>query len=461
MTAKVAMTARESDLVVPLAHEATAMRTTDTARSSEAASGAVSQLSDRRGDVDSTKGRSTRPTTTMPGARTSTTATRTTTTRTTSCSSASSADESSSHAEFSFSDVVIAHLDCRRHKRNTAACQAFEQDLATNLWTVFEALDTRTYRPGRSKCFIITWPKVREVIAAPYVDRVVHHLWCLKIGERFTRTFIADSYACIPERGTLYAADRLESKVRSITRNWKRPAFYLKCDIKSFFPSIDKNILHGLLAPRIPEPFWLWLTETMLFHDPRNDVDINATPAELALVDPKKSLFNNPAHRGLAIGNLISQVFANIYLDVLDQHAKHDLHCRYYGRYVDDFYVLDESPEWLNFVRADIEAFLPARLGLQLHPKKTVLQPLDRGIDFVGQVLKPHHRRIRKRTKNASLQRLATMPDDGLYEAANSYFGLHRQASHSHGDRADIARLLLARGFAVNKAFTKTFRKSQ
>lgn len=394
----------------------------------------------------------------MPGARTSTTATRTTTTRTTSYSSASPADQTESHADLSFSDIVVAHLDCRRHKRNTAACQEFERDLATNLYEVYEALNARTYKPGRSKCFIITWPKVREVIAAPYVDRVVHHLWCLKLGERFTRTFIADSYACIPERGTLYAADRLEGKVRSITRNWKRPAFYLKCDIKSFFPSIDKRILHGLLAERIPEPFWLWLTETMLFHDPRGDVEINATAEELALVDPAKSLFNNPPDRGLAIGNLISQVFANIYLDVLDQHVKHDLHARHYGRYVDDFYTLDESKEWLNFVRADVEAFLPVRLGLQLHPKKTVLQPLARGIDFVGQVLKPHHRRIRKRTRNAALQRLATMPDADLYEAANSYFGLHRQATHSHQDRAQIAKLLLQRGHAVDRQFTKTFR---
>lgn len=397
----------------------------------------------------------------MPGARTSTTATRTTTTRTTSCSSASSADESSSHAELSFRDVVAAHLDCRRHKRNTIACQEFERDQAANLCNLFEALTSRTYKPGRSTCFIITWPKVREVIAAPYVDRVVHHLWCMKVGPRFTRTFIADSYACIPGRGTLYGADRLEHKVRSITRNWKRPAFYLKCDVRSFFPSINKTILHAILAERIPEPFWLWLTETMLFHDPREDVEIKASPAELALVDPAKSLFNNPSHRGLAIGNLISQVFANILLNVLDQHVKHDLRARYYGRYVDDFFILDESPEWLNYVRADLEAFLPARLDLQLHPKKTILQPLNRGIDFVGQVLKPHHRRIRKRTSNSALRRLATMPDEDVFEAANSYFGLHRQANHSHHDRAGIAQLLLKRGFAVDKSFTKTFRGNE
>lgn len=461
MTAKVAMPVRDSDLVVPLAHEATAMRNTDTARHQcEAASGAVSTLSNRRGDVQSTNGRSTRATTLMPTPSISATATRTTTTRTTSAASASSADERPfPPADFSFRDVVVAHLDCRHHKRNTAACQEFERDLATNLYEIYEALIDRTYRPWRSNSFVITEPKVREVIAAQYRDRVVHHLLFLKIGTRFTKTFIADTCACIPGRGTAYAARRMEHMVRSITQNWKKPAFYLKCDIQNFFPSIKKDIVHAKLKAKVTEPFWLWLAETILFHDPLENLHVKASADELARVPEHKRLCNQEDHCGLAIGNLPSQNFANILLDEVDQHVKHDLKCRRYGRYVDDMMLLDESAEWLHYAAEDIDAFLRARLGLQLHPKKTVVQPIVRGVDFVGQVIKPWNRRIRKRTANVALRRLATMDKDDVFEAANSYFGMHRQATHSHMDRARIARLLTRIGFSVNKNFTKVYRK--
>lgn len=296
-------------------------------------------------------------------------------------------------------------------------------------------------------------------MAASYRDRVVHHLLYRQIAPRFLKTFIANSCATIPGRGTMYAAVRLEGMVRSITQNWQRRAYYLKCDVQNFFPSINKNILHALLAEKVYEPFWLWLTETILFHDPRVDVEINATAAERALIPRHKSLFNQPAHLGLPIGNLSSQFFALVYLDVLDQHCKHDLHARRYIRYVDDFVLLDESVEWLNYARADIEAFLPARLGLQLHPKKTILQPVARGIDFVGQVVKPYHRRIRARTANDARRRLAEMPLEDIFESANSYFGMHRQATHSHRDRARLAKLLMSLGHSVDNNFTKTYRK--
>ena len=110
------------------------------------------------------------------------------------------------------------------------------------------------YRPGRSICFVITRPKPREVWAAQFRDRIVHHLLYNRIAPRFLESFTADSCACIPGRGTLYAARRLEAKVRSITRNWTRRAFYLKCDVANFFVSIDKIRLGGQLARRLHPP---------------------------------------------------------------------------------------------------------------------------------------------------------------------------------------------------------------
>nr|SCU75563.1 Retron-type reverse transcriptase [Cupriavidus necator] len=358
----------------------------------------------------------------------------------------------------SFEDLVVAYFDCRKNKRNSHNALAFEQNLESNLFRLHRELADGSYRPGRSICFVVTRPKPREVWAADFRDRVVHHLLYNHISPRFYASFIADSCACIPGRGTLYAARRLEAKVRSITQNWSRPAWYLKCDLANFFVSIDKNVLRAQLAARISEPWWMWLANLVLMHDPRPGVQMQSTPDLLALVPPHKSLLNQPPHRGLPIGNLSSQFFANVYLDTLDQHVKHRVRARHYIRYVDDFLLLHESPQWLNAAHAEIDAFLPERLHARLNPKKTILQPVSRGVDFVGQVIRPWVRTTRKRTLNEGARRLAQMDAADVHAAANSYFGLLRQATGSHADRARIANIVRRRGHAVNHQLTKAYR---
>jgi RNA-directed DNA polymerase len=223
--------------------------------------------------------------------------------------------------------------------------------------------------------------------------------------------------------------------------------------------SISKPRLAPLLAAKIPEGWWLDLTMKVLFHDPRPRAEVQGPRERLALIPAYKSLWQQPADRGLPIGNLSSQFFANVYLNELDQHAKHVLRARHYGRYVDDFYILDRSPEWLNYCLAEIEAFLPARLGIQLNPRKTIIQPIERGVDFVGQVVKPWRRTIRKRTFDAAMARMRSMPEAERFESANSYFGLFRQAPNSHQARCAMAKLLLLQEFAVNRKFTKAYAK--
>lgn len=456
MEATAAMTERLFNLVVPLPHEGTDMRITETAGSVPARSGAVSPARIRQGDVASTTGiLPTRPT---PGIRTSTTATRTTTTRTTSSALAPSADGNA--PDFTFAELAKAYFDCRRTKRNSASALAFEERLERNLRRLFDELQAGTYRPGRSICFVITRPKPREVWAAEFRDRIVHHLLHNRIAPRFYRGFISDSCACIPGRGTLYAAQRLEAKVRSITQNWQQPAHYLKCDLANFFVSIDKRIVLDLLARKTNEPWWLQLAEHILMHDPRQDYELRGDEHALALVPPHKRLALQPAHLGLPIGNLSSQFFANVYLDQLDQFVKHRIGARHYIRYVDDFVLLHESPQWLNEARDHIEHFLNMALAARLNPRKTVLQPVARGIDFVGQVIKPFHRTTRQRTRNAALHRTRETPAEDLLETANSYFGLLRQASHSHHDRAQLANVLRDRGHSIKADLTKTYRRA-
>ncbi len=380
----------------------------------------------------------------------------TTTTRTTSGSRALSADLSV--APFQFEDLVQAYYDCRRNKRNSASARLFEKDMEINLLELHDDLIAGTYRPGRSICFVVTRPKAREVWAAAFRDRVVHHLLYNRVAPRFYASFIADSCACIPGRGTLYAAKRLESKIRSASQNWSKPIFYLKCDLANFFVAIDKAVLRKQLAARITEPWWLALATQILMHDPREDYETRSPAHLFNRVPQHKRLVAQPAHLGLPIGNLSSQFFANVYLDALDQFAKHRLGAKHYIRYVDDFVFLHESPQQLNQWLSQVEAFMP-RLGAKLNPTKTILQPVDRGVDFVGHVIKPWRRTTRKRSLAQALKRTAAAPAEDLRETANSYFGLLSQASHSEKDRAALARVVLKRGNSVNAALTKTYQR--
>ena len=381
---------------------------------------------------------------------------RTTTTRTTSSASAPSAD--STVGPYPFCDLVQAYYDCRRSKRNSASALAFEMDLERNLVELHSDLTAGTYRPGRSICFVVTRPKAREVWAAAFRDRVVHHLLYNHVAPRFYASFIADSCACIPGRGTLYAAKRLEAKIRSASQNWSKPVFYLKCDLANFFVAIDKEVLRRQLAAKITEPWWLALAEQILMHDPREDYEVRSPAHLFNRVPQHKRLTAQPAHLGLPIGNLSSQFFANVYLNALDQFAKHQLGAKHYVRYVDDFVFLHESPQQLNSWLAEVEAFLPS-LGAKLNPTKTILQPVDRGVDFVGHVIKPWRRSTRKRSLAQALKRTAAAPSEDLRETANSYFGLLSQASHSEKDRAALARVVLKRGHSVNGALTKAYQK--
>lgn len=361
-------------------------------------------------------------------------------------------------APYPFRDLVQAYYDCRRSKRNSASALAFEANLERNLSQLHTDLIAGTYRPGRSICFVVTRPKPREVWAADFRDRIVHHLLYNRIGASIEATFIADSCACIPGRGTLYAAKRLESKIRSVTKNWAKPVHYLKLDLANFFVSIDKQILAGQLEARIREPWWRALALQVLWHDPREDFEVRSPRHLFNKVPQHKRLTAQPARLGLPIGNLSSQFFANVYLDALDQFVKHQLRCRHYVRYVDDFVLLHESPQQLNAWLAEINAFLPT-LGARLNPSKTILQPVDRGVDFVGHVIKPWRRTTRPRSMAQALRRTAAVPAEDLRETANSYFGLLTQASHSHKDRAALARLVIKRGNAVNGDLTKTYPK--
>lgn len=355
--------------------------------------------------------------------------------------------------------LVQAYYDCRQRKRTTDSALRFERDLERNLMQLHGELMDGSYSPGRSICFVITHPKPREVWAADFRDRIVHHLLYNKIADRFHRRFIVDSCACIPGRGTLYAAQRFEAKARSQTQNWSRPGRYLKCDLANFFISIDKRILWPMLAKQIPERWWRMLAKLILFHDPRQNVEIRGPASLLKLVPPHKRLMEAPPHHGLPIGNLSSQFFANVLLDGLDQHVKHTIRAKHYVRYVDDFVLLHESAQWLRDAEASIIEYLP-RLGLALNPRKTVRQPIHRGVDFAGYVIKPWRTEVRRRTVRSALSSIEALPEGETLETINSYLGLMRHANAYH-DRATVANAARKRGHCVDAGLTKTYQRAQ
>ncbi len=307
---------------------------------------------------------------------------------------------------FSFQNVYLAYLRCRRNKRSTRNALKFEINAEENLLRLSEELRTHTYAPLPSVCFVTESPKVREIFAADFRDRIVHHLLVSYLEPIWERKFIYDSYACRKDKGTLAAVKRLQSFMRKITQDGSRKAFYLHLDIRSFFVSIHKQTLFDILTRKEKNPDILWLLKTVIFHDPSRSPVIKGPLSLFDQIPPHKSLFCTQNRTGLPIGNYTSQFFANVYLNELDQYVKHELNCPYYIRYVDDLILLTRNPDEAQEWEKRIEAFLQSRLKITLNSKRRKLAPVRNGCDFLGYIVRPTHLLVRRRAVNNLKQKL-------------------------------------------------------
>ena len=316
------------------------------------------------------------------------------------------------------SDLYEAYLSARRHKRNRGYQQRFEQEMELNLEHLCQELWTRTYRPSPSECFIICDPKQREVFAADFRDRIVHHLYYNYVYQMFERTFIADSYSCIVGRGTLYGVHRLEQHIRQESQNYTEACYVLKMDIRGYFMGINRKkllditlcLLHKMSSRRISRyrsecwgeridvDFLCRLSKEIILLDPTAGCRAKGYPQDWEGLPKSKSLFHAAEGCGLPIGNLTSQLFSNVYLNVLDQWMKRFLGCRHYGRYVDDFYVVSCDREWLRGLIPQVRRFLLDGLGLQLHEGKTMICNARYGVEYLGAYLKPWRTYIGSKT---------------------------------------------------------------
>jgi len=324
----------------------------------------------------------------------------------------------------SFADLWRCYRACRHSKCNTLNALAFAIDAEANLLELQRELREHTYQPGQSICFVTDGPKPREVFAADFRDRIVHHVLVERQARVFEPAFIHDSYACRVGKGTLAASDRLMALQRRVTCNGRRAAWALQLDVASFFGSIDKRILHDIICARIRDPDVQWLTAVVLFHDPTCDYRFRAGsrrspgPGQPGYPVPaRKSLFGKDNRCGLPIGNLTSQFWANVYLDQLDQFVKRRLRCCDYLRYVDDMVLLSTDRDQLCRWRDAIAPFLGERLALHLRPGVAEPRPVGRGVDFVGWRTWPTHRLARRRTLASAAARLARFEHQSVRRA--------------------------------------------
>ena len=311
-------------------------------------------------------------------------------------------------------DLYQAYRDACSHKRCKHYVVRFNEQLDENMQLLCDELWSRNYAPYPSSCFVVDYPKKREVFAAEFRDRIVHHLYYNYTQELFGRTFIQDSYSCIPCRGTHYGINRLEHHIRQESRGYSQPCYVLKMDISGYFMHIDRNKLlsicldtldrmgkHRILS-RVPTrwedvldmEFVSWLSREIVLLDPARNCRRVTSLSDWEGLPFEKSLFNMTPGRGLPIGNLTSQLFSNVYLNLLDQWMKRDMHCRHYGRYVDDFFVVSTDKGFLLSLVPKVDAFLQRELGLSVQKGKTQLYDVRRGVPFLGAFIKSGRRYI-------------------------------------------------------------------
>jgi len=283
----------------------------------------------------------------------------------------------------SFENLLLAFRKAAKGKRSRSQVALFEHDLERNLWRLQEELKLQTYRPGKYVSFYIHEPKRRLISAAPFRDRVIHHALCNMTEPVFERSFIHDSYANRICKGTHRALDRCQYFSR-------RFPFVLQCDIKQFFPAIDHEILLRKLAAKIVDEKVLWLAKRIL-QSGEGVLDEVYNMTYFGGDD----LFAANRPRGLPIGNLTSQFWANVYLNSFDHFVKRQLRCAGYLRYVDDFMLFSDSKKVLWQAKYELAHRLSG-LRLALHPAAQP-RPVVEGVPFLGFVIFPNKRRLKRR----------------------------------------------------------------
>ena len=303
-------------------------------------------------------------------------------------------------------EVYDAYYDCCKHKGSTPGCIEYQMNYIANNYQLYIDLNSMEYEISKSKAFCVTRPKLREVFCADFRDRIIHHLLAIKFTDILEGEMTDKAYACRAGKGTDYGIADVKKQIKRVSDNYTKEAWVLKCDLQGFFMSINRSLLYRLLEKVIREKYngddiewWLWLWKKVVLHDPtRNCVRVG----DLSLWDKlpaNKSLFTCGEGNGLPIGNLPSQLLANLLLSQFDklmiERVGKD---GGYGRYVDDFLVISKDKKLLLNILQESRGYLLKELGLTLHPRKVSLQRAASGVRFTGALIRPGRTRPNSRT---------------------------------------------------------------
>ena len=336
---------------------------------------------------------------------------------------------------YSFDNLILAWREARKGKTKKDYVIEFESNLIKNLLKLQEELESRTYKPKPLVEFIIKDPKTRKISKSAFRDRVVHHALVRVIEPIFDKTFIYDSCANRIGKGNLFAVERFKQFVIRVSRNGKINGWFndnqvkgycFKADIKHYFDEVDHEVLIRIIQRKIKDEQVIWLI--------------------------KQILVNGFIEKGMPLGNLTSQFFANVYLNELDYFVKHNLKSKYYIRYVDDFVILHSSKEQLKTWTQEINDFLRGELKLKLHPEKSRILSLSRGIDFVGFRNFYYYKLLRKRNIKKMLIKIKLF-EEGMITAEQLFESFQGWNAYAKWANSFNLRILMAKIIFISPLF--------
>ncbi len=366
-------------------------------------------------------------------------------------------------------DINNAYRSCRKAKRRKFSSLEYELNYEINNYNLYIELNTKTYEPLPSNAFCIPKPFVREVFAAQFKDRIVHHLIISKMNDYIEKLMVDYSCACRKNKGTLYGIKLTNEMMCSLAEKTNNDAWVLRGDIKGFFMSIDKNILWEMLEPIIHNVFsedvdwWIWLIKKVIMNRPELNCLKKGNIKLWDKLPDNKTLFKTNG-KGLPIGNYTSQIFANLYLTSFDKMVLCMIGDNgYYCRGADDFIIMHKSKKFIIWFRKYIKYWLLDNLKLELHNRKSSIQPVKNGAKFLGAFIKNGSIYPSKRTiynvKRViyfwnKKEEITNYDIEKFIKRINSYTGFLRQGK-SFNKRKKILYSIKKEVFAIDNKITK------
>lgn len=318
---------------------------------------------------------------------------------------------------FSIENLYQVWLNFSKGKKHKIEVMNFESQLEDELWQMHLELKEERYVPGKYSRFVIHDPKKRVIHKAPVRDRVIHRALYEQILPLFHKTWLSCSFSCRPGFGQHLAILKVKQAILKATANYTKDCYVLKCDIQKFFDNIDHQLLYDLVIKKV------------------NDENTKNVLWKII-----QSFFVLSPGVGIPIGNLLSQIFANVYLHELDWYVKQELHVKYYYRYADDFVFLLPNQEEVKKVLSLVQSFVETKLKMKLHPHKIIVRKASWGIDWLGVVICHNHELLRKSTEKRMVRRIAELmvsspEEDKILSVIGSYNGLLKGLARKNIDK--------------------------